>query len=75
MAGVFVFTLRQSPLIGAENTDDTLKAFEGFLFEDLMCNIDKVWPRSCRMLRPMEVMEGGLGGEVVGSDSEYGSVY
>ena len=48
--------------ISAEHTSATMKTFEGFLFEDRMFNNDKVWPQSCRILKPMEL------GEVVDSN-------
>uniref|UniRef100_A0A2N9EK92 Uncharacterized protein n=1 Tax=Fagus sylvatica TaxID=28930 RepID=A0A2N9EK92_FAGSY len=57
--------------IDAEQTSATVKSFEGFVFEDLMCYTGGVWPRSCRILKSIELMEG----EVVGSDSGHGSGY
>ena len=40
--------------IGAEHISATVKTFEGFLFEDIMCHNDKVWPQSCRILKPID---------------------
>lgn len=45
---------------------DPATTFEGFMFEDLY-DPGKVWPRSCGILKPMELMED----EVVVSNSGY----
>ena len=45
---------------------DPATTFEGLMFEDLYYP-GKVWPRSCRILKPMELMED----EVVVSNSGY----
>ncbi|KAL0003532.1 hypothetical protein SO802_017313 [Lithocarpus litseifolius] len=47
---------------------DPATTFEGFTFEDLYYP-GKVWPRSCRILKPMELMD--MEDEVVVSNSGY----
>lgn len=61
VAWVFVFISR--PISANPAT-----TFEGFMFEDLYYP-GKVWPRSCRILKPMELMD--MEDEVVVSNSGY----